>query len=148
MKNPMYSLHDLRRPSSRDNHAIPYRVNNSALRITSFNISRGNPFGRRALRILAKRKSDILCLQEVAEKRLGHIEKLGYTLGKVADYQHEKGKTGYIVTGIKSKVSLISVEKARYYDDPIKVPWGIIYSKVAKLRERHEGLVTTIRYKG
>ncbi len=118
------------------------------LRIVSLNVGRKNPFGKLALRMTHRRLPDIVCLQEVLQSRIDHLTKLGYKTGQVADYQHIGGQTGFVTTGVRSAQSIISVEKARYYDSPIAVPWAFIYQKVAKLRERHEGLVTTFRRNG
>lgn len=123
-------------------------MNGKTLKITSLNISRNNPLGKRALSLIhKKRKPDIICLQEVPMRRIDHVKKLGYTVGQAIDYQHAK-KSGYIATGLKEKNALISIDRARYYDEPIHAPLRLFYTKIAKVREVHESLVTTFRCQG
>ena len=98
---------------------------------------------------LHKRKPDVLCLQEVLQGRVDYLKELGYSTCSVEDYQHIKGQTGYIATGVKNKRKFIESGRYRYFAGKMDSLWSkLIYTKMYKMNEMHESLVTTVRQNG
>ena len=119
------------------------------LTIITANIGYKNLFGKRAVVRLHNRKPEVLCLQEVLQSRTEHLKELGYQTGKAEDYRHIGNKSGYVITGMKTKNAVISLERVQYADKRIVSLWGwLIYTKIAKLREKYEAVMSTFRYQG
>ena len=81
------------------------------LTIITANIGYKNLYGRRAITQLHKRKPDVLCLQEVLQSRAEHLKELGYQTGKAEDYRHIGNKSGYVLTGMKTRNAVIKTAR-------------------------------------